>query len=147
MLVSALIGWFLGEALWPFLLIAFICWVIYEVIFNFWATLDTVISIFAVVLGFLWDMASSLFMSVWDITLIGPILAIGGTLFLLRYLFAPALTVLFWICAIPIFLIINMFKNLPKAGMPNDKANNPENTPVTTNTPNEVTVENTNTNN
>ncbi len=146
-MVAALIGWFLGQALWPFILLAFICWVIYEIIFNFWATLDTIISIFAVVLGFLWDMASSLFMSVWDITLIGPILAIGGTLLLLRYFFAPALTVLFWICVIPVFLIINMFKNLPKAGMSDAKANNPENTPNSTNTQNGVTAENINTNN
>ncbi len=116
-MIGLIVGYYLGGILAPVLLVGLVLWFFYELIFNFWATIDAVFSVIAVAVGFVWDIASGIFMYVWDITLVGPILAIGGTCLLLRYFFAPALTILFWICAIPVFLVINLFKNLPKAGM------------------------------
>ncbi len=116
-MIALIFGYWIGQVLAPFLIVGLILWFFYELIFNFWATIDVVCSVIAWAVGIVWDIASGIFMYVWDITLVGPILAVGGTCLLLRYFFAPVLTVLFWICAVPVIVLVELFKKLPKAGM------------------------------
>lgn len=143
-MIALIFGYWIGQVLAPFLIVGLILWFIYELIFNFWATMEVVVGFIAMILGWAWDIASGIFMYVWDITLVGPILAIGGTLFLLRFFFAPVLTVLFYVCAVPIVFLVHLILNIPKGGMTETKENNPENTSTTENV---TTIENTTSNN
>ena len=143
-MIALIFGYWIGQVLAPFLIVGLILWFIYELIFNFWATMEGVVGFIAMILGWAWDIASGIFMYVWDITLVGPILAIGGTLFLLRFFFAPVLTILFYVCAVPIVFLVHLILNIPKGGMTETKENNPENPSTTENV---TTIENTTSNN
>lgn len=143
-MIALIFGYWIGQVLAPFLIVGLILWFIYELIFNFWATMEVVVGFIAMILGWAWDIASGIFMYVWDITLVGPILAIGGTLFLLRFFFAPVLTILFYVCAVPIVFLVHLILNIPKGGMTETKENNPENPSTTENV---TTIENTTSNN
>ena len=143
-MIALIFGYWIGQVLAPFLIVGLILWFIYELIFNFWATMEVVVGFIAMILGWAWDIASGIFMYVWDITLVGPILAIGGTLFFLRFFFAPVLTILFYVCAVPIVFLVHLILNIPKGGMTETKENNPENPSTTENV---TTIENTTSNN
>ena len=122
-------GWILADILWPFILTGVIGWIIYELFTNFWGVMETVVGLGLGFLSFAWDVVSSLFMCVWDISYIGPILAIAGTIAVLSFLSIPImaiLTVLFWICATPFILVYALLSNIPKAGIKEKKAENPE---------------------
>lgn len=122
--MSLIIGWYLGSALAPFIIVGLILWFFYELVFNFWATMETVFGFVLAAINFLWEMASGLFMCVWDISYIGPLLAIGGTVVVLRLLSIPIFAILkgvFLVGAFFAFVIGDIISRIPKAGMKKEK--------------------------
>lgn len=149
-MVAIILGYWFGQIIAPILIVGLIFWFIYELIFNFWATIDVVLSCIAVILGCIWDIASWIFMYVWDINLVGPFLAIGGTLFLLRFVVPPVIAILtpiaiglFYLCLIPIVIVVEAIKKIPNAGIEDIKAANANNATTGSN----ETTENTTTSN
>lgn len=117
-------SYYVGSFLLPFVLIAFIGWVIYEFIFNFRGTMETICGFVLAALQFAWDVVSGLFMSVWDISYIGPLLAIGGTVVVLRFLSVPVFAIIkgvFLAGAFLAFVVGDLISWIPKAGIKNEK--------------------------
>lgn len=134
--MGIILAYLLGGACAPFIWLFLVLLIIKAFIDDFWGTVETILHIIACIFGVIWELGSCLFMFVWDISYVGPILALAGVAAILYFFSGPIFALLrfiyslvsgilkaaFWICFVPVCFVLDHIFNIPKAGLEEEEA-------------------------